>query len=355
MNENQSNLLIHNYEKQYCGAQNEFISNLMKNNITSLRNEFYKFYNDNNFTEKYEIIFENYTYYQKCGLLEYHLSPTYDFIDNFYLAINKNNLAILDKIESISLRINQFEINRIYLDTYQECILNFFDTIFFANKKDNCKFLNFINNQSHNNKLISLPLFDMLPFNENVKIIIKLKDSDLNIDEYIEHIKLFGCKYKLNDPENNVFKDKVNEFIITQIQYTGQEVIINNSVRLNHNHPILLLYFYGIDIDTINNVELKFDGEIYHSYNKKQIKKFNDQNVGFITFDQTLFNIKSVNKNFYELMTVNFSRIDNIKLIFNIENKEKDLNNENHEIKIFALGFNTVRFFNDKIGLTFSK
>lgn len=360
---------------KYMGMQDQFINNLLENNITSLRSEFYKKYSGME-NKSYISHFDKLDYEVKeCKYLgetlyfKYNLFKMCDYIDNIKLAICNKDIYkdIFELLESISLEINGMTLNRIYFDKYQNQMLKLFDQSLNTNT-------NTEQNIGQNMSFISLSLFDMMhltPLNEKLDISIMVKFNDLELID-INNFLLYGDKISLieqtnsnsntnSDIDTNLIPNEI-ETIIPQIQFTGDESIQNgiNKYRLNFNHPVLILYFYGIEKEKILNVCLEFDGVVVLSktiYELEDLKLKNSINTDcfVITFSDE-FDLKNL---FYN-KTVNFSRIDNAKLIINTNlasdnEKNNKLNQSQSIIKIHALNFNTLRITENGCGLRFSK
>jgi hypothetical protein len=342
---------------KYKGAQDQFINSLLENNITNLSSEFNKKYpeteNKSYIThfDKLDYEVKELKYCDKTLYFRYNLLKTCNYINDIKLAIcNETKLELL---ESVSLEINGMMLNKIYFDKYQNQMLDLFD----QNSNTNIV-QNFDQCFDQNMSFISLSLFDMIPLNEKLDVSISIKFNSSNIID-INNFLLYGNKINLIEQTDSNLD---TETIISQIQFTGEESIQNgtNQYRLNFNHPVLMLYFYGIEKEKILNVCLKFDDNVVFNktiYELEELKLKNGINTDcfVITFSDE-FDLKNL---FYN-KTINFSIIDNAKLIINTKlasdnEKNNELNQTQSTMKIHALNLNTLRITENGCGLRFSK
>ncbi len=115
------------------------------------------------------------------------------------------------------------------------------------------------------------------------------------------------------------------------------------------NHPVFCLYVYGFNKEDIYDVKLVLNNQyIYDMILKEKtqnifVLEFADPLLYNRIFDEPLTNIDIYNKK-----TINFSRIDNVKIKF------KKSNNKDFIFHITALNYNISRTMSGMMGLAFA-
>ena len=170
-------------------------------------------------------------------------------------------------------------------------------------------------------------------------------------------VELYGNIYILNLPLRRQLCQSQNFFNTTtriiQNQCTGAEKIKRgtNHIRLNFNHPVFLIYFYGIDQAKINNVQFVVNGEtVYDRSIRAQEEPIyrlfdDDKDTSFIYFSKK-FNFDDL----YNNDTINFSRIEKAVLVIDTDQDDDDAT-----VNIVGLNYGIARTAGGMYGLAFSK
>lgn len=162
-----------------------------------------------------------------------------------------------------------------------------------------------------------------------------------------EEIKLIGKAYWHEDRERITHAPV--EYYCIQTQFCGKQQITKgtNEISLYFNHPVFMVYFYGIDKSKLINYKLVLDDVIlYDSANNNTLQSNDFSMNGKVT--NISFTEPLDLTNIYGNKTINFSRIDKPKLI--IETEQETGN-------IYAVGMNIgiIRVMSGMLGLAFSK
>lgn len=190
------------------------------------------------------------------------------------------------------------------------------------------------------------------------------KEWDSQLD-----IELYGNMYYLNPTLRRQLFQSQDFFNTTtriiQSQCTGAENIKRgiNHIRLNFNHPVFLIYFYGIDQAKINNIQFVVNGETVYDRSiflrdrsaqgtdsaglpEEPICRLfdDDKDKTFIYFSKT-FDFDDLYKN----DTINFSRIEKAVLVIDTDQ------DDDATVNIVGLNYGIARTAGGMYGLAFSK
>ena len=217
---------------------------------------------------------------------------------------------------------------------------------------------------------LSLPLI-ALQYHE-VNIIIEFNSTPYGIIKTTSTPELWANYIYLDTDERRRFAQVSHEYLIEQVQFQEISVSAAASLKLNFNHPVKELIWFGIDPAggwdgnnggglgyTIPNtsttvVQLKLNGH----------DRFAAQNIDYFTRYQPMkyhsgasvsSKLDSIAVYSFALKpeehqpsgTCNFSRIDNAELVL-----EGDLNTCN--LNIFAVNYNVLRIMSGMGGLAYS-
>jgi hypothetical protein len=276
-----------------------------------------------------------------------------DLIDKLDIVLkNPNKLSINDIIVHYESEIGGQRIDRVGGGIDCDVIDTWIKTnyeLFYKKKKDNFQ----VGNK------IFIPLF-LAPFYEhNMMPLVALKHHEVKINVWMKEgfltestndgIEIWGYKYYLDTEPRTRIKQMPHEMCTIQNQYTGSETMKYgiNKFRLNFNHPVHTIYFWGFDKNKVRNVTLTlngikfFEGSIEVLEHLKYNKGYSFEPVA-IFFSQDDFKDRCGG-------TINFSRIDNAQLIIETD-EEIDT-----EIQIVALNFQILRIMSGMAGLAYSK
>lgn len=212
---------------------------------------------------------------------------------------------------------------------------------------------------THINGLTVIPLV-LAPLHENnlvfpssthheLHIYVEIKKNVLSIGSMWD-IELYGNIYMLNSPERNALFENPHEFITVQNQYVGADRISKgvNEIQLCYNHPIYLIYFWGMDKTKIKNVKLLLNKGVFFD-GPLQILEHQKIQRGYGQIDPVIIFLSPDNLNMPTKCSVNFSRIDYAKLVIDTEEEDPV------DVHIVGLNMQTLRYINGMIGLAYSK
>lgn len=191
----------------------------------------------------------------------------------------------------------------------------------------------------HNNNLT----FPSSLYHE-LRIWIKYRSEDI-----VDRAKLYAQKYYLDTPGRKFLSEKSLEYVTFQNQYTGAEVMKKgkNIFKINYNHPIYLIYFWGFDKSKVKNVKLCLNKNPYFDdsldileYNKKKRGLNIDPCVIFFSEDMPGEFTKS---------SVNFSRIDHATIEIETDQEEDCI------FEMVGISMQPIRYMSGMVGLAFSK
>jgi hypothetical protein len=335
-----NSILAKSLKEKYYGAQDKYLSSeKVKNNY----DDFHSNFNNNDYIIlgcpklccekiciKKELSEVDEKFFFECKILQ-----KWDFIEDIRLIIKKQK-DIEYEFGEFTFLIAGMRINRTY-------------------DKEQLNVLNFINRKQiiENEDTIIIPfslINDILPvvrlYHHPTSICFNIicKKTDVEIGEpYIEiHGKSYGMWRRAIETYNNFF---YSDNKIIQNQYTGENTINKgvNNIKLHFNHPIFLIYFYGIDKTKIKNIKLLFNEETVYDSSTNIISPLDNDDKTFIHFSNE-FNFDKL----YENETVNFSRIQTPILVI-------DTDQDSGFVNIVGLNYGILRTNSGMAGLSFSK
>jgi hypothetical protein len=296
-------------------------------------------------------------------IYEFALLRQCDFIEDLNIVIKKQK-GLEYQFGEITLEISGLRVQRLY-DTTQLNVLNSVYGQHTVEDEDTitipCTFTNRI-----------IPLVKLLHHEVRIKIEIIHK----TLPEPIENqgtgshkewerqldVDLYGNMYYLNlQLRRQLFQSQ--DFFntttrIIQSQFTGEDNIKRgiNHIRLPFNHPVFLIYFYGIDQAKINNIQFVVNGETVYDRSiflrdrsaqgtdSIGLLEEHDNDKTFIYFSKT-FDFD----NLYNNETINFSRIEKVVLVIDTDQED------DATLNIVGLNYGIARTGGGMYGLAFSK
>ena len=305
----------------------------------------------------------------------YKYNKTKDFIDR----------DMTDIIDSIEVEIGGQTIDKHYskwLDIYNELFeenheyriaLNEGNINLDVNKVENIYIpLRFWFNK---NIGLALPLISLQY--HDVVIIVNLKDTtDINI---VNNILLVNYVY-LDVDERRKFSELKHEYLIEQVQFTGEEILYEgvNHINLTYNHPVKSLFWTTTGKGYIDKANLQLNGhdrfaelnaDYFHLIQpyetnmghslKLCLNNSNlEKNRKWISKPKKCSMMSPVGmysfclkpKDYQPSGSCNFSKIDNAR--FNYSGLTKDRNNDT--LYMFALNYNVFRVLKGMGGLIYS-
>ena len=214
------------------------------------------------------------------------------------------------------------------------------------------------NNAIYNRKITNIngksfiPL-GMAPFHYNNLISPSATNHDISINVWFTNdynhnendVEFYGNIYYLEQPERIKLTNNY-EFVTTQNQYSSDTIQNGiNTLKLNFNHPMYLIYFWGFDKSKVTNIKLLLDDSVYYDgtlealEHKKYCRNI-DVDPVFMFFSLNLGKTQC---------NINFSRIDNPKLVITTTQTESST------INIVGFNMAPLKYSNGMYGLTFSK
>lgn len=200
----------------------------------------------------------------------------------------------------------------------------------------------------------------MAPFHDNnlvfpssqwhrLVIMVQLQKDffDKHPDQSFNDFELYGHRYMVGD-KTKLF-DYGHEFITVQNQYSGAEPLKKgiNSIKLNYNHPVYLIYLWGFDKSKVQHVRLLLDGVTFLD---ASIADLEHQKAcrGFAHVKPLMLFLSENDPGEHTKTTVNFSRID--QAILEIDTLEESA-------PMYGVGLNIqpLRYSQGMVGLVFSK
>lgn len=194
----------------------------------------------------------------------------------------------------------------------------------------------------------------MAPFHKNNLALPSSKYHPLNI--YIEFkqpyngpFELYANNYFLAPEDRAALVDNSHEYATIQSQHCDAEKIRKgvNQIKIWFNHPVYLIYFYGIDKSKVKNIRVLLDDYVYYDgpimplEHAKKTRGFQEVDALMVFFSNEPINRSPTS-------TINFSRIDRAIL-------EIDTDEEDGEIYLMGLNVQGVRYSNGMYGLIYSK
>lgn len=299
--------------------------------------------------EKFLTGYHQYSYQQidviknsKLNKSTYKLEKTCDLVNSIDLVLpNPYNLPLNKIIKSISTEVGGQRLDKIMDDI--DTIIDT-DCVLFKRKKTHINGKTFV-------PLNLAPLYDhnmIMPSYEYHEFLINVE-----YDEKYDHsdVILCGKKYMLDTLERKRLHNEPHTFITTQHQSIGVEKITryvgDYSFKVDFNHPMYLIYFWGFDKTKIKNIRLTLNGQDFYNGSVEilehhKLSRGYDVEPLMIFFSQEDFD-KSTH------CTVNFSRIDSASLY--ISTDERD----DKDVYIMGLNLQPYKYTSGMCGLAFSK
>ena len=222
---------------------------------------------------------------------------------------------------------------------------------------------------------LALPLISLQY--HDVVIIVNLKDmTDINI---VNNLLLVNYIY-LDVDERRKFSELKHEYLIEQVQFTGEEILYEgvNHINLNYNHPVKSLFWTTTGKGYIDKANLQLNGhdrfaELNADYfhliqpyetNMGHSLKLCLDNSNLEKTRKWILKPKKCSmmspvgmysfclkpKDYQPSGSCNFSKIDNAR--FNYSGLTKDRNNDS--LYMFALNYNVFRVLKGMGGLVYS-
>ncbi len=182
-------------------------------------------------------------------------------------------------------------------------------------------------------------------------VVLRFKEAGAYLADRQDSVVLYGNMHFLDTPQRRRLVDPF-ELLTIQNQYTGGEPVKRgvNTIRLNFNHPLCMLYFWGPDKSEIKHIDVRFDksssfysGPLEPLERAKAVRGLSHVRPTCVFFSNTLDFAEPTQ------CTVNFSRIDYADLI--IETDEEDP----PPVHVVGLCVQPLRCINGLVGLVFSK
>lgn len=198
---------------------------------------------------------------------------------------------------------------------------------------------------SHIHDKTFIPLV-VAPFHQNNLIRIRNMQHGIRIVVELKQdmeMELYGRKYITN------VTSKSENFITVQNQYTGCEKLRKgvNTFRLNFNHPMFLIYFWGFDKTKVKNITLRLQraGDFYNGP-IEALEHFKYNHMGHDVDPVVMY---FAHTGYFQptKCSVNFSRLDYIDLIIETdEEEERDVYIIGHNMQVMqcASGMYGMRF-----------
>jgi len=184
---------------------------------------------------------------------------------------------------------------------------------------------------------------------------LKYHEFKINIEytqEYTQHVKdveLYGNIYYLDTNERRKLFNDPYVYLTIQHQYTGLEKMLcgHSSFRMNFNHPVYLIYFWGFDKSKVKNIRICLNGRDFYNGSAEALEHYKlsrgfDVEPMMFFFSQDDFDKPTK-------CTLNFSRIDCAQLYILSDQREPT------DVHIVGLNLQPIRFMEGMAGLAFSK
>lgn len=248
----------------------------------------------------------------------------FDFVDLLQIVIPKKDN------EGLVLSDFKLFIQRVMVGVFKDSVqLDFYNALHHKQSEDSVHFVYPIDMLNY------LPILNLINSN------IELQFSVNRNVEQVPDIELLGHQYFLESHLNKEIATSYSEHRYIQNQFhTFMLKKGMNQIKLNLNHPVFLIYLYGIDKTKVANVSICQGEKVFISLDRGNPPLFDDANKIVIYFSQT-FNFKNIYANEY----VNFSKLDGMTM--NIDSEEAGV------INVCALNYGVSKFSKGIFGLTF--
>jgi hypothetical protein len=170
--------------------------------------------------------------------------------------------------------------------------------------------------------------------------------------------ELYANQYVLDTPARRALHHKLQEHFTLQSQYAAPAYTRAETLdpeagvdrfrfKLNFNHPIHLIYFWGIDATKVTRVALELNGAAVYDGCIEALH--NLQRARGLDVEPTILFFNQAPLHLHSTATINFSRIDRAELV--IETTE----DVPRTVHIVALNTQPIRYMEGMAGLAFSK
>lgn len=169
----------------------------------------------------------------------------------------------------------------------------------------------------------------------------------------VSEAEVWGKTYNFDEKIWNSFYQKPYESIVVQNQFNGEETLklgTVNKLKLNFNHPISCIYFWGMEKQFINKITLMLNGHDYLQSTPLMLDYIAETKGIALTNDTCVIFLSDGDLK-YPNSWINFSVIDNAQLILDLKgdpNVEKTLH-------VVGLNHQPLRVMSGMAGLAFSK
>ena len=198
------------------------------------------------------------------------ISRNGDLVQEMYLYVKTGANAVTgadanDCIKTVELEIGGQKIDKHYtqwLDIYNDLFVSDEEHAYrFALAKGTGSALHILPLRFWfcRNPGLALPLI-ALQYHE-VKVNIEFGDKMCSSNDVLDNASLFVNYVYLDTDERRRFAQVSHEYLIEQVQYTGQDSLAskNNQIRLNYNHPVKMLA-WRVNATVMGNVKLQLNG-----------------------------------------------------------------------------------------------
>jgi len=203
--------------------------------------------------------------------------------------------------------------------------------------------------------------------------------------------KLYVDYVYLDTDERRRFAQVSHEYLIEQVQFTGDETVAQNTTTknftLNFNHPVKELVWVhrdttnkatswldfsvasGVNKDTFKDGKLQLNGHdrfttrqadyfrkvqnLDHHTRVPRTQMVDDRNINYSQYIYT-YSFALSPEEHQPSGTCNFSRIDNAVLQLNYNNGDNDTGSNSLNLKVFAVNYNVLRIMSGMGGLAYS-
>jgi hypothetical protein len=210
-------------------------------------------------------------------------------------------------------------------------------------------------------KFTSIIPLELAPFHGNEAFpLVSLYRHEMKIiigfgDFPVDHAEIWGKTYIFYADTWKLLTNVAQEFMTIQTQFTGEEEVTlgkRNIIRLNFNHPITCIYFWGIDKQYIAKIRFQINGMDYIVTSPEILERLAKQK-GIERTDDTLIIFLDDGDITKPYSWLNFSCIDNATLTFDLYGNQDEEIKKN--VNIVALNHQPLRIMSGMAGLSFSK
>lgn len=271
------------------------------------------------------------------------LPATGDLIGNVDLAINNpSNLPINSLIRSISVEFGHQRFDQWAAPDLEGQIAA------------TCALLAPGRRITHNHGVSFIPLV-LAPFHTNNLVFPSVKYHDLIVIVQLAEgvgeckLSLYGSVYWLPVGVSARLQDGAHDQMTFQSQFTGAEVLKqgSNTFKLNFNHPVYAIYFWGFDASKVTHVAVHLDGHTFYDGSLAALEHIKASVAPSLAAAAVFFTHDPVGT--HTLSSINFSRID--RPTITIETTQE----EDSPFYLVGINMQPFRYQNGMVGLKFSK